>query len=262
MCTLGASQRKACQTVRLSRAMLVYKPVVKDDSPVIAAIHSHLERQPRDGFGLLHDSLRHQDKLPCGKTRLWRVYRSMGLNLPRRGKRRLPDRIRMPLIAPLVQNQTWSADFMADALWNGRAFRTFNVLDDFNREALRIEIDTSLPATRVIRAFDELIQMRGKPKRIRLDNGPEFVSQAFERWAKQQAIDLQFIEKGQPTQNAYIERFNRTYRNAVLDCYVFNTLSEVRALTEEWREHYNHHRPHESLGKVPPVSFAMSKSLT
>lgn len=253
------SYRAACRAVKLSRSMLAYRPVVKDDQPVIAAIERHLASNPRDGFGLLYDTLSLTGR-PCGKTRLWRVYCDMKLNLKRRGKRRLPERIRAPLVIPALPNQTWSADFMVDALWNGRRFRTFNVLDDYNREALRIEVDTSLPATRVVRALNELIEVRGKPTTIRLDNGPELISHELAKWAADQHITLQFIQKGRPTQNAYIERFNRTYRQGVLDCYVFNTLDEVRAITEEWLEHYNQRRPHESLGRIPPTQFAMAKS--
>ena len=255
----GVSQRLACRTARLSRSMLSYRPAIKDDTPVIAAIERHLAANPRDGFSLLYDTLGLAGR-PCGKTRLWRVYCDLKLNFKRRGKKRLPDRVREPLIVPGRPNETWSADFMADALWNGRRFRTFNVLDDYNREALRIEVDTSLPAKRVVRALDELVEVRGKPTRLRLDNGPEFISHELARWAKDNAVTLQFIQKGKPTQNAYIERFNRTYRNGVLDCYVFNSLQEVRALTAEWLEHYNHHRPHEALGRVPPTSYPVSKS--
>jgi len=255
----GVSQRKACRAVGLARSMMGYRPVTKDDTPIIAAIERHISAHPRDGFGLLYDTLSLTGR-PCGKTRMWRVYCEMNLNFKRRGKKRLPDRIREPLVIPALPNETWSADFMADALWNGRRFRTFNVLDDYNREALRIEIDTSLPASRVVRAFAELVEVRGKPTRIRLDNGPEFISHELARWAAEHAIKLQFIQKGRPTQNALIERFNRTYRNGVLNCYVFNSLAEVRAITERWLEHYNHHRPHESLGRIPPKSYLVTKS--
>jgi putative transposase len=256
--THGVSERAACRAVRLSRGLLRYRPAVRDDTPVITAIESHLAANPRDGFGLLYDTLSLGAR-PCGKTRLWRVYCELGLNFKRRGKKRLPSRIREPLGAPAAPNQTWSADFMADALWNGRRFRTFNVLDDFNREALRIEIDTSLPARRVVRAFDELVEVRGKPARIRLDNGPEFISRELAGWAAEQGIALQFIQPGQPTQNAYIERFNRTFRTEVLDCYVFNSLSEVRALTVDWLHRYNHLRPHAALGRVPPADYKVAK---
>jgi putative transposase len=170
----GVSERQACQVVGVSRSHRHYRPVVRDDGPVIAAIEAHMKDNGRDGFGLLYDTL--GNRRPCGKTRLWRVYCDLKLNFKRRGKKRLPDRIREPLWVPEGPNHTWSIDFMADALWNGRRFRTFNVLDDFNREALRIEIDTSLPAQRVVRALTELVDVRGAPKRLRMDNGPELIS--------------------------------------------------------------------------------------
>ena len=160
----------------------------------------------------------------------------------------------------MTANHTWSADFMADALWSGRRFRTFNVNDDFNRESLRIEVDTSLPAARVIRALDELVELRGAPRRLRLDNGPEFISAALKDWARRHVVDLIHIQPGKPTQNAYIERFNRTYRTEVLDRFVFTSLEEVRRMTEDWRDRYNHHRPHRSLAGLAPVAFARAQS--
>ena len=141
---------------------------------------------------------------------LWRVYCELRLNLPRRGKKRLPARIKQPLHAAGQPNQGWSCDFMADALWSGRRFRTFNVIDEFNREGLRIEVDTSLPAARVIRALNELVEVRGAPLSIRLDNGPEFIANALALWAQSKGIALQHIQPGKPTQNAYVERFNKT----------------------------------------------------
>ncbi len=253
------SARSACRALSLSRSAPYYCPVVKDDGPVIEAISDYVTENPGQGFYLLHQTFRREQR-PWGKTRLWRVYCDLKLNLPRRGKKRLPDRIRNPLETPVQLNETWSADFMADALWSGRRFRTFNVIDDFNRESLRIEIDTSLPSARVIRALDELIELRGKPRRLRLDNGPEFISAALADWTRMRGIELVFIQPGKPTQNAYIERFNRTFRTEVLDRYVFNTLPEVRRMTEDWRHRYNHRRQHRSLGNVPPARYTVAKS--
>ena len=148
---------------------------------------------------------------------------------------------------------------MADALWNGRRFRTFNVLDEFNREALRIEIDTSLPTGRVVRALNELMELRDKP-RIRLDNGPELVSQTLAQWATDNAVELMFTQLGKPTLNAYIERFNRSYRTEVLDCYVFESLIEVRQLTKVWMHRYDHERRH--WGKFPQWPIVCSNTPT
>jgi putative transposase len=254
----GLSERRACQAICLARSNLRYRSVERDDGAIIEAIQAYLSLNPRHGFGLIYDSFWFQ-RLPWGKTALRRVYCQLDLNLPRRGKKRLPARIKQPLIAGGTPNDTWSCDFMADALWNGRRFRTFNVLDEFNREALRIEIDTSLPAGRVVRALNELVELRGKPQRIRLDNGPELVSQSLAQWAADNGVELMFTQPGKPTQNAYTERFNRSYRTEVLDCYVFESLHEVRHLTEEWMYRYNRERPHESLGKIPPVAFRMQQ---
>jgi putative transposase len=254
----GLSARAACRAVRLSRSAVYYRPRAKNDEPVIEAVTVHIHDNPGHGFGLLYKTLK-ANRPPCGKTRLWRVYCELKLNRPRRGKKRLPARIREPLVVPPQRNETWSADFMSDSLWSGRRFRTFNVIDDYNREALRIEIDTSLPAARVVRALDELIELRGKPKRLRLDNGPELVSLGLKQWALAHGVALQFIQPGKPTQNAYIERFNRTYRTEVLDRYIFNSLTEVRTMTEDWRGRYNQLRPHESLGDVPPSRYNVTQ---
>jgi putative transposase len=252
------SARRADRALGLSRSARHYRPRPRDDGPVIDAIRKHLEVDPRHGFSLLFGQTLKPNGF--GKTRSWRGYCALRLNLPRRGKRRLPERTREPLEVPLHANHTWSADFMADALWSGRRFRTFNINDDYNRESLRIEIDTSLPSQRVIRALDELVEVRGAPQRLRLDNGPELISAALKQWAKQRGIELVHIQPGKPTQNAYIERFNKTYRTEVLDCYVFTSLNEVRRMTEDWRHRYNHKRPHRALGGLPPVPYAMAQS--
>ena len=171
-------------------------------------------------------------------------------------KKRLPKRNPEPLAVPKRANEAWSIDFMSDSLTSGRSFRTFNVIDDFNREALWIEIDTSLPAARVIRVFNQLVAWRGYPTKIRLDNGPEFISKRLAQWADDHDILLDFIDPGKPAQNAFIERFNRTYRHEVLDMYLFDSLQKVRDLTEDWIEQYNAIRPHDSLGGIPPYSYS------
>lgn len=254
----GLSARRADRVLGLSRSARHYRPRARDDGPLIDAMQAHLKDNPGYGFGLLFgEALKPRG---WGKTRCWRVYTGLKLNLPRRGRKRLPDRIRDPLEIPAIANDTWSADFMADALWSGRRFRTFNVTDDFNRECLKIEIDTSLPSVRVIRALDELVELRGVPRRLRLDNGPEFTSAALRDWAQRHRVELVHIQPGKPTQNALIERFNRTLRTEVLDRYVFTSLPEVRRMTEDWRHRYNHHRPHRSLAGLSPVAFARAQS--
>jgi putative transposase len=159
------------------------------------------------------------------------------------------------LLAPSGLNGIWALDFMADSLYGGRPFRTLNVIDEGNRQGLGIEIATSIPALRVIRVMEQLIAMFGKPRAVRLDNGSELTSIAFTEWCANQGIELLFIQPGKPDQNAYIERFNKTYREEVLDAYVFDTIEQVREITEAWLYEYNEERPHDSLGRVPPLMF-------
>lgn len=188
------------------------------------------------------------------------MYRALALHLKRKPKKRLPARVAQTLVVPAQANQTWSLDFMSDSLSNGRAFRTLNVIDDFNREALWIEVDTSLPAERVVRVLERLLFWRDKPTRIRMDNGPELISRRLARWAKDHQIDLLHIQPGKPAQNAYIERFNRTYREEVLDAYLFDDLEEVRLITENWLEDYNTIRPHQALQGISPRQFALQQA--
>lgn len=179
----------------------------------------------------------------------------LGLNVRRRAKRRIPARIKEPLLVPQAINQSWSMDFMCDSLVDGRRFRLLNIIDDYNRESLAIEIDTSLPALRVIRTLQRLIEIREKPKMIRVDNGPEFISEKLGSWCIDQKIHLQFIQPGKPVQNAFVERNNGSLRKELLDAYLFYTLQDVREMAEEWRQDYNCERPHQALGFVPPVEF-------
>lgn len=166
--------------------------------------------------------------------RVHRVYCLLKLNFRRKGKQRLPVRNPVPLVMPEVLNQSWSIDFMHDALVCGRRFLTFNVVDDFNREALAIEIDLNIAAQRVVRVLDMIVANRGYPLKMRMDNGPELALLTLAQWAKEHGIILEFIRLGKPTQNAFIERFNRTYRTEMLGFYIFRTLNEVREITERW----------------------------
>jgi putative transposase len=154
--------------------------------------------------------------------RVHRVYCSMKLNLPRRTKKRIITRERQPLVAPETLNQIWVLDFMHDTLYDGRKFRLLNVIDEGNREALRIECGSSIPSSRLLRVLDELIDFYGKPQAIRMDNGSEMTSAKFVIWAEQQEIELRYIQPGKPNQNAFVERFNKSVRQEVLDAWLFD----------------------------------------
>jgi len=247
---------RACQALRLSRSAYYRRcgdPQSRDGA-VIDALNALVEKHPRWGFGLCFDTLRLNGRC-WNHKRVYRVYKTMGLNLPRRKKRRLPERPRQSLDVPPAANLVWSLDFMSDALYGGKRFRTLNIIDDGVREALNIIVDTSIPGGRVVRTLEQLAQWRGAPKALRMDNGPELTSQVLVDWCEARGIAMRYIQPGKPNQNAFIERFNKTYRNEVLDAYLFNSLVEVRKITDDWMRTYNEERPHRSLGRIPPSRF-------
>jgi putative transposase len=231
-----------------------YQKKQKDDSSLIEALHDLVNKHPSIGFWKCYYRLRRRG-LGCNHKRLYRVYTLLRLNVRRKARRRLPQRIKEPLLVPESINQSWSMDFMCDSLVDGRRFRLLNIIDDFNRESLAIEIDTSLPALRVIRTLERLIEIRTKPTTIRVDNGPEFISEKLNQWCEQRQIHLQFIQPGKPVQNAFVERNNGSLRKELLDAYLFYSLQEVREMAEEWQHDYNYERPHQALGFVPPAEY-------
>lgn len=187
--------------------------------------------------------------------RVYRIYCDLSLNLKIKPKKRLAPRTKIKLAQPENINQCWSLDFMSDALNNGRRIRTANVIDDCNREALGILVSFSLTSKRITRWLDQIAASRGYPNRIRVDNGPENISHHFQSWAKSRGIIIQYIQPGKPAQNAYIERFNRSYREEVLDMYLFRSIVEAQNITNNWLKYYNEERPHESLNRLAPKSF-------
>ena len=248
--------RRSCACVGLSRSAWYAPPVdwTVRDAELIAALARLVEARPSRGFWKCHQIL-HRSEMSCNHKRLYRVYTAMGLNLRRRARRRLPKRERVALYVPREPDTVWSADFMSDALACGRRFRTFNVTDDFNREALHIEIDTSITSQRLIRLFEQIKRGRPLPQVLRTDNGPEFLGETFVEWAKRQGMAIQYIQPGKPNQNAYIERFNRTFREEVLDQHLFLRLEDVREAAWWWMLEYNEERPHDSLGELTPAEF-------
>ena len=249
------SERRACRIVNLSRNGYRYVRKKPNDDEIKGKLARIAEEHHRWGFRKMAAYLRKGGN-HWNHKKVYRIYCEMGLNIRVKPKKRLPTRYPQPLIQPERVNACWSLDFMSDSLENGHPFRTFNVLDDFNREGLWIEIDTSLPAARVIRVLDMIASERGYPTQIRVDNGPEFISHHMAGWAWRHAVRIQFIQPGKPAQNGFVERFNRTYREDVLDAYLFNSLDEVRRITFEWLEEYNAIRPHASLGNLTPYEFA------
>jgi putative transposase len=223
---------------------------------VIRALTGLAERYPRYGFKKQFQLLRGQGN-SWNHKRVHRIYCLLKLNFRRKGEQLLQVRNPAMLATPEAMNQSWSIDFMHDSLVCGRRFRTFNVVDDFNREALAIEIDLSILAQRTVRVLDRIVANRGYPRKMRMDNGPELVSLTLARWAEEHGVLLEFIKPGKPTQNAFIERFNRTYRTEILDFYLFRTLNEAPEITERWLTEYNSERPHESLNNLTPEEYRL-----
>ena len=251
----GLTIKRSCQLVNLSRTAYYREKIslAVRDAPIIEALNSIVAKPGRWEFWKCHDRLRLDGHL-WNHKRTWRICCQMKLNLPRRTKKHL-IRPMQPLDAPLWPNEIWSLDFMSDSLYQGRRFRTLNILDEGVREALAIEIDTSLPSHRVVRTLQQLETWRGLPKAIRLDSGPELTSQHLADWCRSNGIELRFIQPGKPNQNAFIERFNRSYRTEVFNSWLFTSLDEVRGITHQWLQSYNEERPHDALGNLPPAVF-------
>ncbi|MCD8523080.1 MAG: IS3 family transposase [Saccharospirillaceae bacterium] len=255
----GVSVRVACQCLGISETCYRYQKTLSGENQQVADWLLKLTAtHKRWGFGLCFLYLRNVKGCSWNHKRVYRIYRELELNLRIKPRRRIKRDYPGELDVPKAPNQVWSMDFMSDQLASGKSFRTFNVLDDYNREGLGIEVDTSLPATRVIRALNQIIEWRGKPAALRCDNGPEYISQTLIDWANEQRITLLYIQPGKPTQNAYIERFNRTARHEWLDMHEFTSIAHAQFLATEWLWQYNNERPHSSLGGVPPKSLMKS----
>lgn len=250
----GISIRLACATFSISETCYRYQSVLKDENVEIAHWLLRLtDTHKRWGFGLCFLYLRNVKGFLWNHKRVYRIYRELELNLRIKPRKRLKREKPEKLAVPVRPNDTWSMDFMADQLECGRTFRTFNVLDDFNREGLGIEVDLSLPSERVIRSLDQIIEWRGKPSRIRCDNGPEYISGALQRWANKHSILLHYIQPGNPQQNAYVERYNRTVRHEWLEMNEFNTIEEAQYTATQWLWTYNNERPNMAIGGITPA---------
>ena len=251
----GVSVSQACRATAIDRKTFSYQPLKKTgDAMIEELLKSYSAQHPTYGFKTLFNLIRNKN-YTFNHKRVYRIYCELRLNLKIKPKKRLAPRTKIKLTQPIKMNQCWSLDFMSDALINGRRFRTANVIDDCNRGALGILVSYSVTAKRMTRWLDQIAFTKGYPKRIRVDNGPENIAHHFQNWAKQHNIFIQYIQPGKPAQNAYIERFNRTDREAVLDMYLFRSTQEVQNITNNWLKHYNEERPHASLNNQSPMNF-------
>ena len=251
--TKSISVQMACDIFSISRCCFKYKPKLSDENEFIADWLIRLTHNQKNwGFGLCFLYLRNIKGFKWNHKRVYRIYKELELNMRIKPKKRLIREKPDNLIVPETINQCWSMDFVHDSLEGGRNYRLLNIIDDFNREGLAIEADFSLPAERVIRALNQIIEWRGKPKCIRCDNGPEYISRLLHDWADKHKIRLLFIQPGKPQQNAYIERYNRTVRYDWLNQHLFGSISEVQELSTKWLWFYNNERPNMAIGGITP----------
>ena len=236
-----------------SRSTWYYESKI-DDTEIIEKFKELLETHSNRGFENYYHRIR-REGYKWAWSRMLRVYREMGLVRRPKVRKRIPEELRKPLYQPEELNEVWSMDFMSDNLDDGRPFRVLNIIDDCIRESLLSAGSISYPAQRVVRRLEELIEYYGVPKYIRTDNGPEFRSHEYKDWCKINGIERVYSKPGKPMQNGYIERFNRTFREDVLDAYLFSSTKQFNVLALKWCEDYNDNHPHKSLGKISPRAF-------
>lgn len=253
------SERRAGQLLSLSNSSLRYRTRRPAAEDLRQRLRELAAERPRYGYQRLW-ALLSREGWQVNHKRVYRLYREEGLKLRKRRRRARAHIERVPLPLPTKADERYSMDFMRDTLADGRAFRTLNIVDDYTRECLAIEVDTSLPGERVVRVLERLAAMGRKPLHLIVDNGPEFASKAVDQWAARRGVRLRFIDPGKPIQNAYIESFNGKFRDECLSQYWFISLEEARSVSEEWRLDYNEQRPHQSLQYKTPVEFARERS--
>lgn len=248
------SQRRACGLIEVHRATCRYQRRRSEDRRLRERLRALAEERRRFGYRRLRILLV-REGWQVNHKRVYRLYVEEKLSLRRRrGRKR--STVRQPLPEPVAANQVWSVDFMTDALSSGRRFRILNIVDDYTRECLAIEVDTSLGGVRVVRVLEELKQRRGLPQQIRSDNGPEFVSRAVDQWAYDQGLQWHTIQPGRPMENGYVESFNGRFRDECLNENWFCDLADAREKIAHWKQDYNQARPHSALGYRTPEEFA------
>lgn len=256
----GVSQRRACEALEVDRSSVRYRSTRPADRELREAMKAVASERRRFGYRRIHVMLQRQG-IEMNIKKLRRLYSEERLQVRKRGGRKRALGTRRPMIVPDQPNQRWSLDFVSDAFTDGRRFRVLTVVDDHTRECLALIVDTSLSGRRVVRELDAIIARRGGPVTVVSDNGTEFTSMAILRWSQDHEIDWHYIAPGKPMQNGFIESFNGSFRDECLNETLFSSLAEARERISAWKEDYNSHRPHSSLGNLTPNEFASQLAL-
>ena len=247
------SERQACKLVGVSRTGYRHQSNPPDDKALRNRLDELARQYPRYGYLMLHSLLK-SEGLVINRKRTYRLYKEAGLQV-RTKKRKKLTRPAAVMTTPVAPNLRWSMDFVADQLSNGRRFRILNVVDDHSREVIGQLVRFSITGQQVARFLSQLAEERTLPDEIVCDNGTEFTSKAMFFWSQESGTTLRFIQPGKPTQNAFVESLNGKFRNECLNQHWFRDLGHAEKVIKEWRHHYNHIRPHSSLGYLSPVAF-------
>ena len=249
------SERRACSVLNAPRTVVRYKPVDKGDEKIKTSIKEVVEKRPRFGAPRVHQMLRRRG-ININHKRTERLYKELGLSLKKKKRKKYKSELRIEPDMPIAKNEVWAMDFVHDALAAGKKIRGLTIIDICTKECPAIEVDFSLSSFKVITVLERLKENGGIPKFIKVDNGPEFISLALDKWASDNNVGLYFSRRGKPTDNANIESFNGKFRDECLNVNWFTSLEMAKRICEEWRKDYNEERPHSSLAYKTPKEFA------
>ena len=256
----GISQRRACEVLQVDRSSVRYQSIRRDDAGLRTAMKQVASERRRFGYRRIHVMLQRQG-IVMNQKKQRRLYREENLQVRKRGGRKRALGTRRPMVLPSCANECWSLDFVSDALTDGRKFRVLAVVDDYSRECLTLMTATSLSGLHVVRELTSLITGRGRPQTIVSDNGTELTSMAILKWCQDTGIEWHYIAPGKPMQNGFVESFNGSFRDECLNETLFSSMAEARNQITAWKEDYNTHRPHSSLGNSTPNEFAKKMAL-
>jgi putative transposase len=257
----GASMRKACAAIQLSRAVYLYQSGARDHTALVMRMKDIARTRVHYGYRRVHVMLK-REGFKDNHKRVYRLYKEQGLTLRhKRPKRNKAAQLRQPKSLAQSINQIWSMDFVADNLFDGRKLRMLTVVDCYTRESLAIHVGQSLTGDDVVGVLEAIVRERGQPQTIKTDNGSEFISKVMDKWAYERGVELDFSRPGKPTDNAVVESFNGRLRQECLNEHWFMSLADAQDKIEAWRRFYNEARPHSALDWMTPTEFARHTGL-